>query len=75
MAKKRFSPEQVVAKPRQIELLTVGGKSLPQACKEAGITDVTYCRWRKEWDPSSRPSHTYMKSIRRSPPLAAGFGG
>ena len=41
MAKKRFSPEQVVAKLRQIELRTAGGKSLPQACKEAGITDVT----------------------------------
>lgn len=42
MAKKRFSPEQVVAKLRQIEVLTAGGKALPLACKEAGITDVTY---------------------------------
>ena len=49
MAKKRFSPEQVVAKLRQIELLTAGGKSLPQACEEAGITDATYYRWRKEY--------------------------
>jgi Transposase len=49
MAKKRFSPEQVVAKLRQIEVLTAGGKALPLACKEAGITDVTYYRWRKEY--------------------------
>ena len=38
MAKKRFSPEQVVAKLRQIEVLTAAGKALPLACKEAGIT-------------------------------------
>lgn len=48
MAKKRFSPEQIVAQLRQIEVLTAGGKALPQACKESGITDVTYYRWRKE---------------------------
>ena len=41
MAKKRFSPEQVVAKLRQIEVLTAGGKALPLACKEAGNVRVT----------------------------------
>ena len=50
MAKKKYSPEQVVAKRRQIEVLTGGGKSIPQACKEAGITDVTYYRWRREYN-------------------------
>lgn len=42
MARKRFSAEQIVAKLRQIEVLTAGGKALPLACKEAGITEVTY---------------------------------
>jgi hypothetical protein len=42
MAKKQFSPEPAVAKLRQIEVLVDGGKSIGQACKEAGITDVTY---------------------------------
>ena len=49
MAKKRFSPEQVVGKLRQIEVLTAGGMALALACKEAGITGVTYYRWRKEY--------------------------
>jgi hypothetical protein len=26
------------------------GKSISQACKEAGITEVTYYRWRKEYN-------------------------
>ncbi|MDH3282654.1 MAG: hypothetical protein OEQ39_23455 [Gammaproteobacteria bacterium] len=33
MAKKRFSPEQVVAKLRQIEVLMGDGKSLQQAVR------------------------------------------
>ncbi|MBM3353427.1 MAG: hypothetical protein FJY51_09210 [Betaproteobacteria bacterium] len=50
MAKKRFGPEQVVAKLRQIEVLTAAGKAL--ASKEAGITAVTYYRWRTEYGGS-----------------------
>jgi putative transposase len=49
MAKKQFSPEQAVTKLRQIEVLVGGGKSICKACKEAGITDVTYYRWRREY--------------------------
>jgi hypothetical protein len=41
MAKKRLGQERVVGTLRQIEVLTAGGKALPLACKEAGITDVT----------------------------------
>lgn len=37
-----------MTKLRQIEVLTAGGKTLAQTCKEAGITEVTYCHWRKE---------------------------
>ncbi len=47
MANKQYSPEQAVAKLRQIDVLVGEGKSIHQACKEAGITDVTYCCWRK----------------------------
>jgi putative transposase len=49
MPKKNFTPEQIVAKLRQIEVLISQGKGVPQACKEAGISDVSYYRWRKEY--------------------------
>ncbi|HVS27784.1 MAG TPA: hypothetical protein VHE58_10925 [Burkholderiales bacterium] len=49
MAKKGYSPEQVVAKLRRIEVLMGEGKSVQQACKDAGIADVTYCRCRREY--------------------------
>jgi len=49
MPKKTFTPELIVAKLRQIEVLISQGKGIPQACKEAGISDVSYYRWRKEY--------------------------
>ena len=46
---KKHSPEQVVNLLRQIEVAVANGKSTSLACKEAGITDQTYYRWRKEF--------------------------
>jgi hypothetical protein len=36
---KRFSPEQIIAKLRQIEVQLAQGISLALACKEAGISE------------------------------------
>ena len=49
MPNKKFTPEQIVANLRQIEVLLSEGKTVPQACKVAGITDQTFYRWRKEY--------------------------
>ena len=49
MAQKKHKPEQIVTILRQIEVEVANGKSTPQACRDAGITDQTYYRWRKEY--------------------------
>ena len=49
MPKKTFTPEQIVGKLRQIEVLMSQGKTVSLACKDSGITDQTYYRWRKEY--------------------------
>jgi putative transposase len=46
---KKHTAEQIVSLLRQIEVGTANGKLTPQACKEAGITEQTYYRWRKEY--------------------------
>jgi hypothetical protein len=48
MPKKRFSAEQIVMLLRQIEVLISQGKAAPIACREAGISQQSYYRWRKE---------------------------
>jgi transposase-like protein len=34
---------------RQIEVAVANGKTTPVACRESGITEQTYYRWRKEY--------------------------
>jgi putative transposase len=49
MAKRRYTAEEIVTVLRQVEVAVGGGKPTPQACRESGITEQTYYRWRKEY--------------------------
>ena len=46
---KNHQPEQVVNLLRQIEVAVANRKTTALACKEAGIVEQTYFRWRKEY--------------------------
>ena len=49
MPKKRLGAEQIVTKLRQVEVLQSQGKSVAAACEEAGLTEQSYYRYRKEY--------------------------
>ncbi len=49
MARKRFKPEEIVAKLRQVEVLQSQGMVVVDAIRQIGVTEVTYYRWRKEY--------------------------
>lgn len=49
MPKKRLSTEQIVMLLRQIEMSMAQGKSAPITCRDAGISQQSYCRWWKEY--------------------------
>ena len=49
MAKRRYTAEEVVTVLRQEEVALANGKRTPESCQEAGITQQTYYRWRKEY--------------------------
>jgi len=49
MAGRKHTAEQIIAILRQIEVSIGNGKTNPQAFREAGITEQTYYRWRKEY--------------------------
>jgi putative transposase len=49
MLKKRHKPEEIVAKLRQVDVLTSQGKSVADAIRTIGVTEVTYYRWRQEF--------------------------
>ena len=49
MPKKRLGAQQIVTKLRQVEVLQSHGKSIATACNEAGLTEQSYYRYRKEY--------------------------
>ena len=49
MARKSYKPEEIVAKLRQVDVLTSQGQSVSDAIRSIGVTEVTYYRWRQEF--------------------------
>ena len=49
MARKRYTPEQIIRHLRQTEVLSSQNRSVSEICREIGISENTYYRWRKEY--------------------------
>jgi putative transposase len=49
MPKKRYKPEEIVAKLRQVDVLASQGVSIADAIRQIGVSEVTYYRWRQEY--------------------------
>ena len=49
MPKKRYSPEEIVARLRQVDVLAGQGKPIGEAVKAIGVTETTHHRWRREY--------------------------
>ena len=47
MAKKRYTPEEIVAKLRQVDVLVSQGQNVADAIRQIGVSEVTYYRWRQ----------------------------
>jgi len=50
---------------RQIEVLMSQGKAAPVACREAGISQQSYYRWRKEYGGLELDQARRMKELER----------
>ena len=46
---KRHKPEEIIAKLRQVEVMTGQGTSMVDAIRSIGVTEVTYYRWRSAY--------------------------
>ena len=49
MAKKGYTPEQIINKLREAEIRLSQGNSIGEASRKIGVTEQTYYRWRKEY--------------------------
>jgi putative transposase len=49
MAEKHYTPEEIVARWRQVDVLISQGQNVVDAIRQIGLSEVTYCRWRREF--------------------------
>src|SRR5262249_3436729 len=49
MARKRYKPEEIVAKLWQVDVLVSQGQNIVDAIRQIGGSEVTYYRWRQEF--------------------------
>ena len=49
MSRKRFTAESIIIKLREAEVGLAQGQRVGQVCRQIGVSEQTYYRWRKEY--------------------------
>jgi transposase-like protein len=66
MAKRRrYSPEQIITKLREVEVLLSQGKTVAQASKAIEVSEQTYYRWRKEYGGMNVSQAKQLKELEK----------
>ena len=65
MARKRYTPEQIIRLLRQADVLSSQGKSVPEISREIGVSENTYYRWRKEYGGMGVDQARRLKELER----------
>jgi len=59
MKRKRFSEEQILSVLKQAE----AGRSVPEICREQGVSDATFYNWRKKYSGLELSDLKKMKAL------------
>lgn len=65
MPRRKFTTEQIISMLREAEVRQAQGASILEACKQLGITDQTYYRWRKEYGGLKVEQAKRLKDLER----------
>ena len=65
MAKKGYTPEQIINKLREAEILLQQGSSIAAISKTIGVSGHTYYRWRKEYGGLRIEQAKKLKSLEK----------
>jgi len=63
--KTRHSAEQIVAKLRQADVGLGKGLKVPEVCKQLGISEQTYYRWRQKYGGMDPQMAKQMKEMEK----------
>ena len=65
MARKAYTPEQIINKMREAEIHINQGIPIAEASRKIGITQQTYYRWRKEYGGLRIEQAKRLKSLEK----------
>ncbi len=65
MARKRFTPEQIIGMLREAEVRLSQGEKVKGICRSLGITEQTYYRWRKDYGGMKVSQARRLKELER----------
>ena len=65
MSSRKHSTEQIIRKLREAEVELAKGRSVRDVCKQLGVTDQTYYRWRKEYGGIRTDQARRLKELER----------
>ncbi len=65
MSRKRFSAEEIINKLREAEVHLSKGMTVGRMCKQLGVTDQTYYRWRREYGGLKVDQARRLKELER----------
>jgi putative transposase len=49
MSRKRYTPEQIIGMLREAEVLLSQGRTTGEVCRQLGVSEQSYYRWRREY--------------------------
>lgn len=65
MSRKRFTPEQIIKKLREAEILINKGQNVAEVIRKLGVSEQTYYRWRKEYGGMGVEQTKRLKELER----------
>ena len=65
MRRKRHSAEEIINKLREAEVGLAKGRALAEVCKQIGVSEQTYYRWRREYGGLKTDQARRLKELER----------
>lgn len=65
MKRKRHTPEQIIRHLRDAEMKLGNGATVAEVCKELGISEATFHRWRNQYGGMKAPQAKRLRELEK----------
>ena len=65
MARRRHTPDQILTKLRDADVMIANGQTLAEVAKKLEVSEQTYHRWRNQYGGMKGPEMKRLKSLEK----------